>query len=309
MTGRGHLGVAVALAAVYAVCYSAIKLGLPYAPPLRYGALRAVMAAVILLILLPLVRRPLLPPRRLWPGIVTIAATGTLLAYAAMFLAPGRTGAGIASVLGNTTPLLTVALAVPLLGERLTAPKMVSLLLGFAGASVIAYPALTDPAHHAVVGALLPLGAAAGFALSSVVVKRMGARGAELQVAGWQLLLGGTALLGISAVLEPEAAIRWTRRFVGLLLFLAVIGTALTTAIWYWLVQRDDVGRLSVALFFVPAAGLGLGVTLFGERLERTQVFGIALTLSALAVMMFGGRTGSRIRQPPGVPQAESRHG
>lgn len=298
MTPRGRFLLALALAVVYAVCYSAIKAGLAYAPPLHYAGVRAVLAAFALLVVLPVTGRPLAPPRRLWPGVVAIAATGTLLAYAAMFSAPGRTGAGIASVLGNTSPLLTLGLAVPFLGERLTGPKVGALLLGLAGASLIAYPALTDPAHHGAMGALLPLGAAGGFAISSVVVKRINARGAELQVAAWQLLLGGAALLGISTVLEPQAVIRWTAPFVGLLLFLALIGTALTTAVWYWLVQRDDVGRLSIALFFVPAVGLGLGITLFSERLERPQALGVILIFSALAMLVLGGRRHGRPASP-----------
>lgn len=182
----------------------------------------------------------------------------------------------------------------PLLGERLTRRKVAALLLGFGGAGLIAYPAFTDPAHHGPAAALLPLGAAAGFAISSVIVKRIGARGAEVQVAAWQLLLGGAALFAVSAVLEPQAPVRWAAPFVGLLLFLAVIGTALTTVVWYWLVQRDDVGRLSIALFFVPAVGLGLGTALFGERLEHAQVLGVALILSALAVLMLGGKRRER---------------
>lgn len=300
MTSRARFLVAVALAAVYAVCYSAIKVGLAYAPPLHYAGLRAATAASVLLTVLAVAGRPLLPPRRLWPGVGAIAATGTLLAFAAMFSAPGRTGAGIASVLGNTAPLFALVLAVPVLGERLTGPKIGALLLGASGAGLIAYPALTDPAHRGSAGALLPLGAAAGFAVSSIIVKRIDARGAELQVAAWQLLLGGTALLAVAAALEPQATIRWTARFAGLLLFLALIGTALATAVWYWLVQRDDVGRLSIALFFVPVAGLGLGVALFREPLARPQVIGVALVLSALAMLVPGGR------RPPaaGAPAA-----
>lgn len=294
MTHRGRLGVAVALAAVYAVCYSAIKVGLAYAPPLHYGALRAVVAAAALLVFLLIAGRPLLPPRRLWPGVIALALIGTLLAYGAMFSAPGRTGAGIASVLGNTTPLLVLGLAVPLLGERLTGPKVGALLLGLGGAGLIAFPAFTDPAHHGPASALLPLGAAAGFAIASVIVKRIAARGAEVQVAAWQLLLGGAALLGVAAVLEPQARILWTGPFLGLLLFLGVIGTALTTVVWYWLVQRDDVGRLSITLFFAPAVGLGLGITLFDEQLESAQIFGVGLILLALSVLVVDGRRRER---------------
>lgn len=287
MTSRGHLGLAVGLATLYAVCYSAIKQGLTYAPPLTFAGLRALLAGAGLLAVLVVRKRRLTPPRRLWPGLVAVAATGTFLAYGAMFLSPGHTGAGIASVLGNTTPLITFALAVPLLGERMTRAKVGAVVPGLAGVSLIAYPAISDPAHAGVLGALLPLGAATGFAVSSVLVKRMKLGDAVLEVAAWQLLLGGGALLATAALVEPGARVRWAPAFIALLAFLALLGTALTTVVWYWLVQRDEVGRLTVALFFAPVVGLGLGVALFGERLGVAEFAGTALIVTGLAAVVF----------------------
>lgn len=152
----------------------------------------------------------------------------------------------------------------------------------------------------------LPLTAASGFAISSVIFKRIDATGAVMQVAAWQLLLGGVPLLALSVLSEPQA-ILWNRTFVGLLLFLGVIGTALTTVVWYWLVQRDDVGRLSVALFFVPVAGLFLAVSLFDERLAATEILGVGIILTALAGMALedglGGVGPTSAR--PGKPRAD----
>ena len=284
----------MALATLYAPCYSAIKQGLTYAPPLTFAGLRALLGGAGLLALLVVRKRRLTPPRRLWPGVVAVAATGTFLAYGAMFLSPGHTGAGIASVLGNTTPLITFALAVPFLGERMTRAKAGALVLGLAGASLIAYPAITDPAHPGVLGALLPLGAATGFAVSSVLVKLMDLADAVLEVAAWQLVLGGGALLATAALLEPGAGIRWAPAFIALLMFVALLGTALTTALWYWLIQRDEVGRLTVALFFVPVVGVGLGVTLFGERLGAAEFAGIALIVTGLAAVVLDAPERSR---------------
>ncbi len=287
MTSRGRLGLAMGLAALYAVCYSAIKQGLAYGPPLTFAGLRALLAGAALLALLVVRRRRLIPPRRLWPGVITVAATGTFLAYGAMFLSPGHTGAGIASVLGNTAPLVTLALAVPFLGESITQAKAAAVVLGLAGVSLIAYPVISDPVHAGALGALLPLGAATGFAVSSVVVKLMRLGDLVLEVAAWQLLLGGGALLATAVLLEPAAGgVRWAPAFIALLALLALLGTALTTVVWYWLVQRDEVGRLSVALFFVPVIGLGLGVALFGERLGVAELAGTALIVTGLAAIL-----------------------
>lgn len=143
MTPRRRALVVLLIAAVYALCYSAIKAGLAFAPPLRFAGLRVTIAGATLLLLLATRRGSVLPSRRLWPGLLLIAAVGTTLSYGTMFLSPGRTGAGIASVLGNTTPLLAIVLAAVVLGERVTGAKLGALVLGFAGVSFIAYPAVT----------------------------------------------------------------------------------------------------------------------------------------------------------------------
>lgn len=65
-----------------------------------------------------------------------------------------------------------------------------------------------------------------------------------------------------------------------------VVGTAATTALWYWLVQRDDVGRLSLALFLAPAAGFVLGVVALGERPAIAEWLGVAVILSCLGAVV-----------------------
>jgi drug/metabolite transporter (DMT)-like permease len=119
--GKGNIAWVGLLAVIYALCYSAIKQGLAYAPALCYAGLRASLGGVALLVVAAVRGKSVIAPRRLWPWIPLLALTGTFVEYVAMFLSPGRTGAGISSVLGNTGPLMVIALAAFMLGERLTA--------------------------------------------------------------------------------------------------------------------------------------------------------------------------------------------
>jgi drug/metabolite transporter (DMT)-like permease len=68
-----------------------------------------------------------------------------------------------------TTPVWVAGLAVLMLGERLTAPRIVAILLGFVGVIVILRPGLEAlrPA------ALVMLGAAFGFALTAIATKKL----------------------------------------------------------------------------------------------------------------------------------------
>lgn len=293
---RGCFVLVLLLAAVYALCYTAIKAGLAFAPPLRFASFRALGASAALLAVIVLRRQPLLPPRRHWPWLWAVAATGTVVAYGAMFLSPGRTGAGLAAVLGNTTPLLIVVLAAVVLGERVTRRKVAGLALGLLGVMLTAAPALVGGHRSGVLGDALPLLAAAGTATESVLVKRIGLGTDILRFTAWQLLLGGGVLWLVSTWLEREAGIAWTPTFVSLLLFLAVLGTAFATALWYWLLQRDEVGRLSVALFLAPVAGLMLAVVLFGERLGAVELAGVAVTVSGIGIVLLASPGETRDR-------------
>ncbi len=289
MTLRRCTLLVLLIAAVYALCYVTIKAGLSLAPPLRFAGLRAAVAGAALLLLLAASHTSLLPTRRRWRGIVLLAALSAVT-YGAMFLSPGRTGAGIASVLGNTTPLFAILLAAAVLRERITQTKLVALVLGFAGVSLIAYPAITGPGGAGLMGAVLPLLTAFGSATDSVVIKRLDVGSDILRVAGWQLLLGGLSLLALSAWVERDASILWGSRFAALLAFLALVGTAFTTALWYWLLQRDEVGRLTLYLFLVPVLGLGLAAALYGERLGAIEWTGVAVTLGGLGWITAGSQ-------------------
>ncbi|HMP42537.1 MAG TPA: DMT family transporter, partial [Roseiflexaceae bacterium] len=173
------------LTAIYALCFTAIKAGLVFAPPLRFAGLRALLAGAALLGLMVALHRPLLPPRRSWPWIAAVALTATTLAYGAMFLSPGQTGTGIASVLGNTQPVIVPMLAAIFLGERMTRGTWIALALGMAGVTLIASAAFAGPEAYGITGPLLALAASGGLAVSTIIVKRMQPQIDVLTLSAW----------------------------------------------------------------------------------------------------------------------------
>jgi drug/metabolite transporter (DMT)-like permease len=262
-----------------------IKAGLAYAPPLSFAALRLLLGGAALLALLLFLRQPLLPALGSWPWLVALALSAATFSYGAMFVSQGFTSAGIASVLGNTQPLIIVVLAAAFLGERMTRGKWLALLLGFGGATLIATPVLAVPDAYGLDGALLALGSAGGLAVGSVLIKRMGPGTNLLIISAWQLLLGSLPLLGAAALLERGTSVRWTAEFAGMLLILALAGTAFVVAAWYWLIQSGDLGRLSMFFFLVPAFGLVLAGLFSGERIGPIQWLGLALVVGGLAAL------------------------
>lgn len=294
-----RISIIISLTVIYALCFAAIKAGLAFAPPLLFAGLRVLIGGVVLFILAFFLRQPLLPPRGDWAGIVALALTATTVAFGAMFLSPGRTGAGIASVLGNTQPLMVVVLAALFLGERMTASKWVTLAFGFTGVSLIAGRALGGPDAYGMAGALLALGASLGASVGNIIFKRLAIQGNLLLITAWQLVLGSLPLLVLAALVEQDRRVIWNAEFVGLLLFLALVGTALANAVWYWLLQREEVGRLTMFLFLVPVLGLGIAALTFGERISLLEGIGSALTVIGVGIVEL-----SNARSRPAVQTA-----
>lgn len=285
-----------------AACYPAIKVGLEFAPPLWFGGLRTLVGGLALLLVLVIRREPLWPEARLARWILPLGLVATTFTYGAMFASPAYTGAGIASVLGNTQPLLIIVLAALFLSERIGWSKGLALGLGLAGVTLLALPGMREQTGHPFLGVMLALGASVSAAVATLTVKRLRPGSELMALTGWQLVAGSIVLLGLSAVFEPQETIAWTGGFVGVLLSLALAGTALGTWLWFWLLQRAEAGQLSLYLFLVPVFGLLIATGGFGERLNALQGGGAALLLAAVAVAVFAGWSGTaRTPIPPGT--------
>lgn len=286
--GRPAIGALVAVA--YAGCFVAIELGLAHAPPFRFAAGRALVAGLVLLGVSTLTGHGVAPPRRLRSWTLVL---GAILAvqYAAMFLSPGLAGAGLSSVLANTGPVLLVVLAALFLHERITWVTGIAVLLGTAGVVLITWPASDTGAGPGGIGLLVPVGVAIGAALETLLLKWLDVGKALLPVVAWQLILGALPLLAASAVTE-SAPVHWSPGFLAALAFLALPGTAMALALWYWLVQREPVSRLAAFMFMVPVAGLLLAWAVLGETVSSRQTLGLALALSG--ILLSSGAVGRR---------------
>ncbi len=278
----GHALLLLGVIAAGAICYPAIKVGLESAPAWRFAGLRTLLGGLFLLALLAAFKRPLWPRRELARWIVPLGLLATTLTFGSMFLSPAFTGAGIGAILGNMQPLGVVVLAAAFLGERLNTRKIIALALGVGGIVLIAGPLVVEGNARELTGTMLAALSSMGAAGASVLMKRLSPGTDLLALSAWQLIAGSLPLLALSAVAEREAPISWSPSFVALLVLLALTGTALATAGWFWLLQHYEAGPLSLYLFLAPVFGLLIALVFRGETLSRSETAGILLILTGL---------------------------
>ncbi|MBZ0179251.1 MAG: DMT family transporter [Melioribacteraceae bacterium] len=269
---------------VAAICYTAIKLGLEYSSPLRFAGLRTLIGGVSLIALLIILKKPILIRRDLIKWVLPVGFVSTTITFGFMFSSPEFTGAGIASVLGNSQPLTIIVLAALFLNEKITLVKITALILGMAGIILISAQAFMNENPYAFIGAMLATGTSLGAAITAILLKKIKPGTDLISFTGWQLIAGGLPLFASSFLFESESSINWSGTFLGLVIFLGIIGTALTEIIWFWLLQKYDASKLSLYLFLIPVFGLIFAFIAFGETLQVFEISGIIVVLSAIGL-------------------------
>ena len=256
------------------------KYGLPDAEPFTFLALRLAIAAVLL------VGAALATRSRIDRPHAGRAAVSGLLLHAAylggVFWAISRgTPAGVSAVVVSLQPVLVAALALPLLGERLSRLQWTGLVLGVCGVTLVVAPRLGGDLPLS--GVLSCLVALAGGTAGTLWQKRHG-DGIPL-LWGTAVQYGAAALvLSVASVVTEHQRIAWTGRFVGALVWLVVVLSLGAVLLLMVLLRRGTASSVSSLLYLVPPATAVEAWLLFDERLAGLSVLGVVVTAAGVAL-------------------------
>ena len=284
---RQHLGPAAALAALTAIWgynWVVMKVALLDAPPLTFSALRSVLSAAALFVVLIVMRRPLKPVRGGSLIVLGLLQTMGFVGLAALALEAGA--AGKSAVLAYTMPFWTLLLAGPFLGERIRRMQWLAVALAAAGLLGILSP---QQESLDLTASLYSLGAAWCWAASNIVAKRMDLKGDELlNISAWQMIVGGVGLSAL-ALLFDDDSIRWTVSFSLALGYNVVFATALAWLLWLFALNRLSAGAAGLASLGAPVFALAAAWVQLGEVPTRSEAAGMGLILAALTWLSVTG--------------------
>lgn len=272
----------VVLVVLWGSSFSAIKVGLEYAPPVLFAGVRSILGGLVMtLAALVWGGRPKF--RRHWGVFALLTALNVVLFLGLQTVAIMYLPSGSAAVLIYLQPILVGVLAWLSLGEGLTSRKVVGLLLGFSGiAAVSAGGLLGDLPPGAALGVALGVGAALSWALGTVYFKKAQERVATLWAVAVPFLAGGVVLTALGTFFESFGEITWNAPFVLSLLYSSLLGTALAWLLWLGLVRAGEASRVSAYIFFVPLVAVLIGALFLDEALSPSLLVGAALVVAGI---------------------------
>jgi len=263
-----------------------IKLGLRDLPPFLFAGTRMLLAAAVLL---PFAARAGLREydRRDWGRVGFIGVLQIGLPYALLFAGQQWVPSALAAVLFASFPVWLVLIARLLLpGQPLTGRKIAAALLGIAGVALLQFPALKGQTLSplAAAGGALVLTASAVIAFANVLVRKQLGGHRPLVITFVQVLAGSLLLLLLSAALERDKPASFTPASVAAIVYLAVLGTAVTYLCLFWLIPRVPMSAIGAIPLLDTTVAVTLGALVLGEALGWSLLAGGALVLSGAAL-------------------------
>jgi drug/metabolite transporter (DMT)-like permease len=270
-------------------------------PPVTAAGARLGLAGLVLLGGLWLAGRPLRPG----VGVVAVgwlALTQTVLFYAAVFWGIANAGAGLSAVLANTDPLFVAVLAAVFLGERLSGAQWTGLAIGMVGATIVVWEGPWWPPELSV-DALVVVGGALAWSVGTVAATRgIRADADPIALAGWQMTVGGAALIALGLALE-DGPFPVGAREVALVIGLAVLGSAAPLALFYLALARAPAAEVSAWFFLVPVVGVATAWPLLGEEPTARLAIGLVGVCAGLWLVMATRGRGETLLVDSTAPQ------
>ena len=233
--------------------------------------------------LMPAVRRVLAASWRTQLAVLVVGAGSSALATV-LFTMAFRLGDPITpQVLQKLQPLVALALAALLLGERLRPRFVLFLLPALVGAWLLAFP---DPLGVTVAGAraaLLAVGAATLWAAGTVLGRLASAELRFRDLVALRFAIGLVTLALLVVATSTPVQVPWSAA--PSIVLLALLPGLAAMVLYYLALGRTPASRATLAELAFPLTAAVVGVVAFGARPAPTQWLGMAVVLVAVVAL------------------------
>ncbi|MEV6173645.1 DMT family transporter [Streptomyces sp. NPDC051954] len=290
-------GAATVTVVLWASAFVSIRsAGASYAPGAL--ALGRLLAGALTLGIFCLVRREGWPPRAAWPGITISGLLWFGFYMVALNWGEQQVDAGTAALVINIGPVLVALLASRLLGDPMPPRLLAGMAVSFAGAVTVGL-SMYSGGGSSLLGVVLCLLAAVGYASGVVAQKPALGRASALQVTTFGCLVGAVACLPFAGQLVSDAADAPLSATLNMV-YLGVFPTALAFTTWAYALARTTASRMGATTYAVPALVVLMSWLALGEVPGLLTLAGGALCLAGVAV----SRSRTRAATPEAVPPA-----
>jgi drug/metabolite transporter (DMT)-like permease len=281
---------------IWAAQGTAVKFLDPYLGPIAITFLPFHVTTLLLLPLLVYQRRR--NPNRVrptwndWSKFVIAGIGGQMVAQLGMTWGISLSLASNAAILNLMIPVISAVLASIMLGERLTALRVLCLAIGLVGVFMMSVEDLRNSSFvqkSYLTGNLLILAGCLGSSFYNVYCKGLLARFQEVEILIFSYVTASLASLPLLVWAEPLDTSALASLDVNAWLafgFLAVFMYGASMLLFFHVLEHLPVTVASASLYLVPVFGVLLASAILGERLSTLSLVGAAIVLASTVLVM-----------------------
>lgn len=225
------------------------------------------------------------------PGILAGLLFG--VEFVLIFLAMELTSVGRVALLMNVMPFWVAIGSHFLLGERMSMRAFIGMCVAFFGVVIVFADNSSRPGPDALYGDILALISGVLWGLTTIVIKRSKlALAVPEKILLYQLAVAGLVplpFMSLSGPLIREPDLLSVLSF----LFQSMFVVAVTYPLWFWMVRRYPVSKLSNFAFLTPAFGVLLSGLLLNEQMGWKIFAALALIGLGLIIINRPAKAGA----------------
>lgn len=253
-------------------------------PPLTLRGVTGVIGALLLATLAMARGQTLRVDRRLWPRLMLAALLNVTGWMVLMGLALLWLPASEAALIAYTMPVWASLLAWPVLGERPTLMRTVSLVMAFAGLAAIMGGNGVTASAAKLPGILMALCGSIGFALGTVLSKKLPLDMRPIPAAAWQIGLGCFPVAIVGLAIETTDLARVSQIGWWLLVYSTLIQFCIAYVSWFAALARLPASVAAIGTMAVPVIGVVASAIALHEPLGPIQIVALLFTLSGVVL-------------------------
>jgi len=281
------LGAPMIFVLLWSTGFIGAKLGAPYAEPFTFLAIRFVLVLPLLLLLGWIFAKRGITWRGFLHSVVVGFFIHGIYLGGVFYAIDNGMSAGISALIVALQPIITVIIAVLVLGERLGRAKLFLLALAFCGTVLVLYPKLGANAdQNGLTSGNLSFVFASAIAISvgSVYQKRF-ASNLNLHFSTASQYVGGLLFVIPLSLLFETQSITWSGEFIFALFWLIFVMSLGAVGLFMYLIRHNDISGTASLFFLVPAVAAIIAWFLFGEELGPIQLLGMVIVMTAVAMI------------------------
>jgi drug/metabolite transporter (DMT)-like permease len=282
----------LALGFMWGSSYLFIKLAVDSFGTFTLIALRLLIGAAFLWIVLRASRTALPRERRVYGHLIVMSVINIAIPFFLITWAEQSVDSALAAILNATVPLFVIVLAPLFLpDEPIRLNGILGLAIGFVGVVLIVSPGLTAAAGT-LPGQLALLGSSISYAIGNVYARR-NIQGQPPMIPAVFQVTFALLIVGLLAIIleRPWTATPDAEAWFSVV-WLGILGSGMAYLAYFRLLLTWGATRTALVAYLLPVVGIVLGFLVLREPIDASLLAGTALVIAGVALV--NGRWGRR---------------